>query len=100
MVRQLLSLQGMWKPILSRKGNVTPYPNTLLSLSGNVTHLSDGVKRPPAIASLRTRFNPRLIGFGIAALSILDSGGKEDFLTAPDAGCGERSSDRSPEVQK
>jgi hypothetical protein len=102
--RQLLNLKGMWKPILSRKGNVTPYPNTLLSLSGAVSHPSDGAQRPPAIARVRTRFNPQLIGFGIAGLSMLDSVGDDNFMSAPDTASRETGREtcgnQNPEAQK
>ena len=74
MVLQLLMSGGMWKATLSR--TETRFDSLLGFLNG-VSDPIEPVGQPSTIPTVRTRFNPRLIGFGIVAFPKIDLHGQD-----------------------
>lgn len=55
----------------------TPDSGSVPKVSRSSSDQTNGERKPTGIESLRTRFNPRLIGFGIVKLSTPDWSKKE-----------------------
>lgn len=79
MADQLLKLDGMQMPQSSPQKNKSnsctndpcsgPQPDVLYGASSQ----ADAMRQPIIPKSLRTRFNPQLIGFGVIGVPVLDS---------------------------
>jgi hypothetical protein len=72
----------MQKPMRSpEENNNAPHFAIQSNFSGSTCLAVEGVSNPTTIQSLRTHFNPKLIGFGIVGLSMLDSNETKQFHT-------------------
>lgn len=78
MVRQLLVWEDMQTPLLSFEQHDAPRPAPQPGFSFGAASQADAAGKPTNVKSLRTRFNPNLIGFGIVGLSVSDSNEQEN----------------------
>lgn len=67
----------MQKSTLSPEQSCAPRSGRPPNFSYGASDQTNGMRMPTGIESLRSRFNPRLIGFGIAGPSLLDWNEKE-----------------------